>query len=102
VKVSYFDKGDDAHGLVHVVERLEQDVGSGAVHVLQRVCKLLQQLEGRLSEVHPDVAHIANLLKQVTHGHETCLLILALVHIAHTEQRLEVGEGESWGRLART
>jgi hypothetical protein len=37
---AYLDESDDRHGLVHVVESLEKDVGSLAVHVAQRLGKL--------------------------------------------------------------
>jgi hypothetical protein len=97
VHASYFDVGDDGHGLVHVVEGLQQDVGCSAVHGLHRVGELAHEIEGAIGKVDPDVARIANVVEQIAHGVEACFFITKLVSVADTQQRLEVGEGDGWG-----
>jgi hypothetical protein len=93
---SYFDVGDDGHGLVHVVERLQQDVGRSAVHVLHRVGELAHEVEGALGKVDPNVARVANVVEHVAHGVEAGFLIAKLVGVAGADQRLKVGEGNGW------
>jgi hypothetical protein len=95
---SYFDVCDDGHGLVHVVERLQQDVGGRAVHELQRVGEPAQEVEGALGKVNPDVARVANVVEHVAHGVEARFLIAKLVDVARAQQRLKVGEGNGWRR----
>jgi hypothetical protein len=94
---SYFDVGDDGHGLVHIVERLQQDVGSSAVHCLQRVGELAHEVKGAFGKVDPDVARIANVVKQIAHGIQSGFFIAKLVDVAYAEQRLKVGKGNSCG-----
>lgn len=91
------DVSDDGHGcdvLVHVVESLEQNVGGSAVHGLHGVGKLAQEVECAFGKLHPDVARVAHVVEQIAHGHEAGFLIAKLVGIAHTQQRLKVGEGD--------
>jgi len=94
---SYFDVGDDGHGLVEVVEGLQQDVGGRAVHGLHRVGELAHELEGAVGKVDPDVARVANVVEQVAHRVETGLLIAKLVDVADAQQRFKVREGDCWG-----
>ena len=96
VHVSYFDVGDDGHGHAHIVEGVEEDVGSSAVHELQRFTKLAHEVSHFFEEIHPDVALVASVVEQVAHGAETGFLIAELVHVADAQQRLEVGEGDCW------
>jgi hypothetical protein len=84
--VSYFDICDDGHGLVHVVERLQQNVGGSAVHELQRVGKLAHEVEGALGKVNPDVTRVANVVEHVAHGVEAGFLIAKLVDVARAQQ----------------
>jgi hypothetical protein len=93
---SDLDVGDDGHGFIHVIEGPEQDVGRGTVHGLHRVGELAHQFKGVIGKVDPDVARVANVVEQVTHGVEACFFIAKLVGVADTQQCLEVGEGDSW------
>jgi hypothetical protein len=93
---SYFDVGDDGHGFVHVVEGFEQDLVGEAVHALQRVGELAQQLKGAVGKVDPDVARVADVVEHVAHGVEAGFLVAKLVDVARAQQGLEVGEGDGW------
>jgi hypothetical protein len=95
-QIAYFDIGDDGHGFVHVVEGFEQDGGGEAVHALQRVGELAQQLKGGVGKVDPDVARVADVVEHVAHGVEAGFLVAKLVDVARAQQGLEVGEGDGW------
>lgn len=95
---AYFEVRDDGHGCIHVVEGAEEDVGRSAVHELQRVAQLAEQVKCLFGEVNPDVAGVASMRHEVAHGVETDFLVAQLVHVAHTEQRFKVGEGDCWWR----
>jgi hypothetical protein len=63
---------------------------------LQGVCELAQELKGAISKVNPDVARVANVVEHVAHRVEASFFITKLVDIAHTQQGLEIGEGDCW------
>jgi hypothetical protein len=93
---AYFEEGDDGHGCARVVEGGEQNAFRSAVHELQRVTKCAQEAKCLLGKVDPDLAVIASMVEQVAHGVEADFLNGKLVHVAHTQQRFEVREGDCW------
>jgi hypothetical protein len=90
---AYFDVGDDGHGLIEVVEGLQQDIGRLAVHCLQRVCELTHQVKGAIGKVDPEVARVANVVEQVAQRVEAGFFIAKFVHVTHAQQRFKVREG---------
>lgn len=90
------DVGDDGHGLADVVEGLEQNVGSSTVHGTKGACELAHQFKGLFGKVDPDVAGVANVVKQVAQRVEAGFLDLELAGVADTQQGLKVGEGDCW------
>lgn len=83
-RVTYLEVRDDGHRDVHVVKRLEQNVGSSTIHELYRIGQLAMQIECLLSKINPDVARVANMLEQVSQRVETSLFILEPVCGSYT------------------
>lgn len=78
------DVGDDCHGLIHVVESAEKNMFGLAVHVAQRVGKLVKKLKGLFGKVNPDVARITNGREHVAQRVEAAFFMVQLGHIADT------------------
>lgn len=89
-----FDIGDDCHGLAHIVEGAEQDISSLAIHIAQRVGKLVQELKGFFGKVDPDVTRIANVVKEVAQRVQAGFLFFKLAHIAHAQEGFKVSKGD--------
>lgn len=75
VEATYLKVSDDGHGDTRIVESLEQYVCGRAVHGINRVAQLAQQVEGLISKINPDVARVTNVVKQVAHRDQTAFLV---------------------------
>jgi hypothetical protein len=84
-KIAYFEVRDNGHRDAHVVERLKQNVGGSSIHEAYGVAQLAQQVEGFISEIDPDIARVANVLKQVAHGDEAAFLVAKFVYVAFAQ-----------------